>query len=546
VKELIVSESYVVSFKARGSVVNVSCGDFSVEQNLTSEYAKYVFKFEFKGSKVFSIEGNARICDLQLEHGTIATDWNASPYDNDKAFAEFQSIKYLQDAIVNGNTTVLGGLILSSILKLGNYKEGKMQKVNAGVSGIYNDENDVAFWAGGTFEQAISTVMKFKQNPNFRPTDEEWRAMANFVVSHGGDLFLHGNIYAENGYFRGRLEQGDDATILEKDGSGHIAKKNIRWSKEGIIYRRAPENIEWRPITEFSDTKFVTYDAGLYFDLSVHFSDVEGYKLSTPDYDEFAIAIMLPYLSRSNASAILSGNFRVFDGEDYVSVSYLTIDPSHGVEGKMFLLDYYHGEWHIRGERCVVVEEEWGNDTRTVAYLGRQGSITIGEDIESRTTIKEEKIKTQKIEITDKSEDAIKVKGGVKVAKEILVGESKDFDTYITPNKIMTAEAETTGKSKVNSLEVTGSDDNSISTNGGVQAKKISLSGSIGKSLFLASPPDASGAPVFRGIVDADIEGLKEINTLKESVTKTASAIEKIEERLKALEDAASDTGGKS
>jgi hypothetical protein len=275
-------------------------------------------------------------------------------------------------------------------------------------------------------------------------------ALSNFVVSHGGDLFLHGNIYAENGYFRGRLEQGDGATVLEKDGSGHLANKNIRWTKEGVIYRRAPENIEWRPITDFSDTRFVTYDAGLYFNLSVHFSDADGYTLSTPDYEEFAIAIMLPYLSRSNAAAILSGNFRVFDGEDYVSVSYLTIDHSYGAEGKTFLLDYYHEAWHIRGESCVVVEEEWGNATRTVAYLGRQGSIIIGEDVESRTAIDEEKIKTQKLEINDESEDAIKGRGGIKVGKSILVEDSAGSRTEVGGNKVKTNSVE------AESVEVSG------------------------------------------------------------------------------------------
>ena len=205
VKELIANESYVVSFKARGSSVVVTCGDFTQKVAITSSYKTYSVKFTFSGNKRFEIEGNARICDLQLERGTIATDWNPSPYDNDKVYAEFQALKYLQDAIVNGSTNILGGLILSSILKLGNYKNGVMQKVNAGVSGIYNDDNDVAFWGGGTLEQAIKTIVKFKQNPQYRPTDEEWAGLANFVVSHGGDAIFKGSVFADNGYFRGEV-----------------------------------------------------------------------------------------------------------------------------------------------------------------------------------------------------------------------------------------------------------------------------------------------------------------------------------------------------
>ena len=114
----------------------------------------------------------------------------------------FKAIKYLSDAINNGSTDILGGLILSSMMQLGNYKDGKMERVNAGVSGIYNDDDDVAFWGGGTFEQAIKTITKFKENPNYRPTDDEWKDLANFVVSHGGDLFMRGYIHAK-GKFKG-------------------------------------------------------------------------------------------------------------------------------------------------------------------------------------------------------------------------------------------------------------------------------------------------------------------------------------------------------
>lgn len=204
--EVIKGESYVVSFRGKGASVKVMLGGESEESVLSASYEKYSFKFVSDGVCTFSISGDATICDLQLERGTIATDWEPSPYDNDKTLAEFQALKYLQDAIVEGDTTILGGLILSSIIMLGNYKDGKMQKVNAGVSGIYNDDDDVAFWGGGTFEQAIKTVMKFKENPLYRPTDLEWQSLANFVVTHGGDLILKGNVFADNGYFRGRLE----------------------------------------------------------------------------------------------------------------------------------------------------------------------------------------------------------------------------------------------------------------------------------------------------------------------------------------------------
>ena len=219
-------ENYVVSFKAKGISLKVSLGGETITQELTSEYTHYFLKFTSDGIDSFVISGDATICDLQLERGIVATDWNPSPDDNDKALAEFQAVKYLQDAIEEGSTTVNGGLILSSIIKLGNYKDKVMQKVNAGMSGIYNDDDDVAFWGGGTFEQAIATVIKFKQNPNYRPTDAEWKDLANFVVSHGGDLFMRGYVHALGGYFRGEVhaESGIFKNVKSPNGSFTIDK----------------------------------------------------------------------------------------------------------------------------------------------------------------------------------------------------------------------------------------------------------------------------------------------------------------------------------
>lgn len=203
---LIKNENYVISFKAKGTSVAVSCGDFSTTQPLASDYQRYTFKFAFNGTGIFMLSGTATVCDLQLERGTIATDWKPSILDNDKATAGFQSINYIASAIKDGSVDILGGLILANMIQLGNYKNGKLQKVTAGVSGIYNDDDDVAFWAGGKLEQAILTVMRFRNDPDYQPTDAEWANMANFVATHGGDTFLRGYIYALGGKFRGVVE----------------------------------------------------------------------------------------------------------------------------------------------------------------------------------------------------------------------------------------------------------------------------------------------------------------------------------------------------
>ena len=212
---MIANEQYVISYKAKGSTLAVSCGNFNATQPLTATYQRYVHKFTFNGSGVFLLSGTATVCDLHLERGTIATDWKPSPLDNDKSAAKFQSIQYIADAIKNGSVDVLGGLILASMLQLGNYKDGEMQKVTAGISGIYNDDDDVYTWGGGTLEQAIRAVMAYKENPDYEPSEAELRDMANIVLTHGGrailnDVIVRGYIHALGGVFRG--------TVFAEDG----------------------------------------------------------------------------------------------------------------------------------------------------------------------------------------------------------------------------------------------------------------------------------------------------------------------------------------
>lgn len=231
-------EVYVISYKAKGTSLAVSCGDYNVARPLTSEYQRYTHKLTFSGAGIFMLSGSATVCDVQLERGTIATDWKPSPLDNDKTMEKFQGIRYITDAIKNGSVDLIGGLILANMIQLGNYKDGKMQKVTAGISGIYNDDDDVADWAGGTFEQAIRTVMMYKNNPRYQPTVAELENMAKAVRTHGGrailnDVILRGYVYALGGYFHGAIEQADGFNKMNEDGSVNFAGGKIRWGTDG-------------------------------------------------------------------------------------------------------------------------------------------------------------------------------------------------------------------------------------------------------------------------------------------------------------------------
>lgn len=219
---LIQNENYVISYKAKGTSFKIVVGGSTISQELTSEYQKYSHVFTNNGGTLLSLSGDATFCDMKLERGTIPTDWCPSVLDPDSVKDNFKCLWYLQDAL-KGQTQFIGGLTLTSMIQLGKYVNGVMEKVNAGISGIYNDDTDVAFWAGGTFEQAIATVQKLIGGET--PTDEEWKSMAKFVATHGGDVFIRGYIYALGGYFRGMVDLGNGVTRLNADGTGWIGKK---------------------------------------------------------------------------------------------------------------------------------------------------------------------------------------------------------------------------------------------------------------------------------------------------------------------------------
>lgn len=245
---LIEGETYMLSYKAKGASVTFRVGDVEIAQELTSEYARYTHQIVYNSGNLFSANGpSATICEIKLERGTIATDWCPSRDDTDPVADGFKDLWYLQDAL-KGETQVLGGLNLTSMIQLGKWVDGVMEKVNAGVSGIYNEDTDVAFWAGGTFEQAIRTVTKMLNGE--QPTDEEWKDMAKFVATHGGNVFLRGYIYALGGIFRGTIYAYDGEfggtvkiangkILLNKDGSGSLANGSLYWDKEGNLYQNS-------------------------------------------------------------------------------------------------------------------------------------------------------------------------------------------------------------------------------------------------------------------------------------------------------------------
>ena len=230
---LIANEGYVLSFKAKsdtGATLTYTVGDQIGEVVLTPDAKRHVVKLVVTATnKTFSLACNdCSLWEVQLERGTMASSWGQSFLDNSSDRAYWQAQKYLNGALKDASTTFNGGLGLTNMILFGNYdKETKaMKNVTAGVSGNREDDNDVAFWAGGDYESAVKTSMDYLVNHKkgeWQPTDAELANMANFILTHGGtailnDMILRGYVYALGGRI-GNIILGtngleiDDSTI---------------------------------------------------------------------------------------------------------------------------------------------------------------------------------------------------------------------------------------------------------------------------------------------------------------------------------------------
>lgn len=218
---------YVLSFKAKGSGnLSYTIGNASGSVELADTWKEFEIVVTIKAqSNAFRLSGsNCTLGNLKLEKGNKSTAWSPSPLDNSSDRAYYQSLKYLQSALA-GVTDVNGGLVLTEQIQVGDYDEvnKKWVKMTGGMSGPYSNDNDVAFWAGGSLTQALQTIMKYEEDPYYQPTQEELSSLAKFVVTHGGNAILN------NAILRG--------TIIAKAGSISGFKIEDDWLRaEGLDY----------------------------------------------------------------------------------------------------------------------------------------------------------------------------------------------------------------------------------------------------------------------------------------------------------------------
>ena len=210
---------YALSFNASVTDLVISfCGQYYVPQASVA-IQRYECGFKLASdaaSGYILISGSGVISDIMLTKGSFFGEWKPSNDDNAKELAATAALSYLQNAINNASTDILGGLVLTQMIKVGNFRlntsTGKyqMNQETGGMSGLMNDGNSPFLWGGGTLEQAIYTIVKYIQNPAYDASPAEVSQMAKFVVTHGGrailnDIILRGYIYALGAVFKGNV-----------------------------------------------------------------------------------------------------------------------------------------------------------------------------------------------------------------------------------------------------------------------------------------------------------------------------------------------------
>lgn len=109
---------------------------------------------------------------------------------NTKLITNMAGLEYIKAALVDGDTVVKGGLILSTLIALRNDKGN----VTAGINGADTKENGIALWLGGkAIDKQASTT-----------TEEEKRIAAK--------------------------------SLLRFDGTGYFANGNLWWDADGILH----------------------------------------------------------------------------------------------------------------------------------------------------------------------------------------------------------------------------------------------------------------------------------------------------------------------
>jgi hypothetical protein len=112
-----------------------------------------------------------------------------------EASKSIRALNYLRTAMEN-ETVIDKGIVLTTLLRLG-VKAGNEWKERAGVSGIYDEGGEVAFWAGGTLEEAVNNlanmIIRMDGSGQLAKGNIFWDAIGNLTMSGKFESNKNGN-----------------------------------------------------------------------------------------------------------------------------------------------------------------------------------------------------------------------------------------------------------------------------------------------------------------------------------------------------------------
>ena len=329
-------ENYIFSFRGIGGDIYITIGGVTLGASMSNTWTRYINKFVAEqDTKIITIHATntCSLCELQLEKGTIVSAWDISPLDNRTELARYEQLTYLQN-ILKAHTEIDGGIVStgvvnSGLISMGNFNEnGEMTSITAGLSGTYNTDNDPAFFAGGDMTKAISAVAAYMDNPNYEPTEEELRNMANVVITHGGrailnDIILRGYVHALGGIFKGRVEasEGEFHGMVYADGG--LFKGTIK-ANSGSILNEDKQNL-WSFDINIDSREFTIKGPD-----KVNITDTNQ---KTDDAEQIEYVSIGRFITQDDPSSEVSCRLRpqiIMRSKDSYSVYASIIDPFDG------------------------------------------------------------------------------------------------------------------------------------------------------------------------------------------------------------------------
>lgn len=157
-----------------------------------------------------TLSGSGTLSEISLIQGNVTiNDWTPSPEDNNKFLSYYKNFAYLMAAIEQADTSILGGLVLTQQIRVGNYANHVMTQETGGMNGDRETDDSPFLWGGGSMTQAMETISAYANDPTYQPTQAELQSLAKFVVTHGGrailnDIIMRGIVYATGGKFTGQ------------------------------------------------------------------------------------------------------------------------------------------------------------------------------------------------------------------------------------------------------------------------------------------------------------------------------------------------------